>query len=300
MHQIQLALIIHHGKTPTLESFLRELATDQLLIASATSEVGVGGDARRSICALEPCPNGFRLEKQATCVSYGAEADAILATARRTPESTEEDQAFVLLRPPQLALEPLSGWDAFGLRGTDSRGFRVSGEVESGYVFADSGEVALGRTGVATNNLLQCGVWLGIAEAAAERAHTSVRAKARRDPDSFSAGPLRMAELVGPLQALRDIMTSATMRSESVLRDDEGSQGPGLIVAMNTLKVSASELALEVVHRAMLISGIDGYRNGASGSLGRHVADIYGALIMVNNDRLLLGSSELLRILKSV
>ena len=63
-----------------------------------------------------------------------------------------------------FALEPLSGWDTFGLRGTDSRGF-VTGEVESGYVFADSGETALGRL-VATNNLLQCAVWLGIAEVA--------------------------------------------------------------------------------------------------------------------------------------
>src|SRR5258705_10160873 len=50
MHQIQVATIVRHGlDQPWFEKYLREVATDQRLIASVTSEVGTGGDMGRSI-----------------------------------------------------------------------------------------------------------------------------------------------------------------------------------------------------------------------------------------------------------
>jgi acyl-CoA dehydrogenase len=41
------------------------------------------------------------------------------------------------------------------------------------------------------------------------------------------------------------------------------------------------------VQRAMLICGIQGYRNDSKLSLGRHLRDATGAALMVNNDRIL-------------
>ena len=54
MHQIEVACLVRHGlASPFFRDYLAELARHQWLIASATSEIGVGGDLRRSICAVE-------------------------------------------------------------------------------------------------------------------------------------------------------------------------------------------------------------------------------------------------------
>ncbi len=300
MHQIQVAMLLHHGHTDGLQLFLRRLASEQLLIASAASEVGIGGDARRSICAIEPQGRGYRLEKHASVLSYGAYADAVLATARRGVDARQDEQVMVLCARPHFSLAATGPWDAMGLRGTDSRSFQLVADIESDFVLPDAGADILGGTGLATNNLLQCAVWLGLAEAAAWRAHGAVRARARRDTSGNSPGSLRLAEIAVPLEQLRETIGGATKRSEAVLAGAVSSDAR-LALAMNTLKVSCSSLVLDVVQRAMLVCGIDGYRGPSSPySLERHLADAYGAAIMVSNDRLLLNSADLLKMLKQM
>ena len=53
MHQIQVSCIVRHaGANPWLRAFMKRLVDEQLLLASATSEAGVGGDVRSSgLCA---------------------------------------------------------------------------------------------------------------------------------------------------------------------------------------------------------------------------------------------------------
>ena len=54
MHQIQVACVVHHGlESAYFRGYLKELVQKQLLMASATTEVGIGGDLRSSICAVE-------------------------------------------------------------------------------------------------------------------------------------------------------------------------------------------------------------------------------------------------------
>jgi acyl-CoA dehydrogenase len=126
-----------------------------------------------------------------------------------------------------------------------------------------------------------------------------MRARARKDPEGSTIVALRLAELAVPLQELRDIIAAGARRAAAVLAGaDDAMLGMPLAIASNALKVGSSTRALDVVHRAMMLCGIDGYRTGPT-SLGRHVADIYGGLIMVNNDRLLAGNSELLKVLKT-
>jgi len=53
MHQIQVVSIVRHLEdAPWYEDYLRELSSEQRLIASATSEVGTGGDMSRSVAAM--------------------------------------------------------------------------------------------------------------------------------------------------------------------------------------------------------------------------------------------------------
>ena len=88
MHQIEVACLVRHGlPAPFFRRYLAELAEREWLIASATSEIGVGGDLRRSVCAVERDGARIRIRKQAPVISYGDEADDILLTARRDPDA---------------------------------------------------------------------------------------------------------------------------------------------------------------------------------------------------------------------
>jgi acyl-CoA dehydrogenase len=44
MHQIQVACLVRHGHTDYFRNYLRDLAVGQPLLASATTEAGIGGD----------------------------------------------------------------------------------------------------------------------------------------------------------------------------------------------------------------------------------------------------------------
>jgi len=67
---------------------------------------------------------------------------------------------------------------------------------------------------------------------------------------------------------------------------------------MNTLKVGSSMTVVDIVGRAMLIVGISGYREDSEYSLGRLLRDAHGAALMVNNDRILANTAQLLLVAK--
>ena len=90
MHQIQVACIVHHEiDRDYFRSYLCELVENQHLIGSVTSEMGVGGEMRSSICAVEYESDQFRLVKDSTTSSYGAQADDLLVTARKSASPSE-------------------------------------------------------------------------------------------------------------------------------------------------------------------------------------------------------------------
>ena len=65
MHQIQAACLVHHGlATPFFRDYAREMVAKQTLLASATTELGIGGDVRSSKCAVRVVDDHFILEKQ--------------------------------------------------------------------------------------------------------------------------------------------------------------------------------------------------------------------------------------------
>ena len=61
MHRIQVACVVHHAQESAyFRDYLRQLVEEQRLMASATTEVGVGGDLRSSLCAVEVDGDAFR------------------------------------------------------------------------------------------------------------------------------------------------------------------------------------------------------------------------------------------------
>ena len=124
MHQIQVACIVNHAADPGWHKlFLQQLVRHQWLLASATSEDGVGGNLRASQCALETSGGEFRLRKSAPTISYGDYADGILATARRDADAPASEQVLVTLLRDGYTLTRRGEWDTLGMRGTCSNGF---------------------------------------------------------------------------------------------------------------------------------------------------------------------------------
>jgi acyl-CoA dehydrogenase len=304
MHQIQVASIVRHlDDASWFEDYLRELATDQRLIASVTSEVGTGGDMGRSVAALTPGPNGLSsFEKQAPTVSYGQYADDLLVTLRRAPDSEPGDQVVVLAHKDQFTLEPTGTWDPLGMRGTCSPGYVVRAEVASEQALPTPFPRVSSESMVPVSHILWSHLWLGIATDAFDRARAFVRAAAKQKPGEQLPTAIRLSHLMSELSLLR-------AEVESALREfTDASAEPGRerlstmasALRFNNLKIAASEQAPRVCQSALGICGIMGFKNDTPFSVGRHLRDTMSACLMVANERIHQTNASLLLIAKDV
>lgn len=292
MHHLQVACLARHGRTGALRRYLAEVADLQLLLASATTEINIGGQLRTSACSVVPTSTGFSLEKEAPVISYGAYADAILVTARRSPESTEGDQVLVVCPASSTKLEQRGEWDALGMRGTCSSGFHLTASGTTDHVLTDPfGDIAE-HTMLPVSHILWGYVWTGIAAAAVSRARRSVQAEARKRPGTTPASATRLAELMVAFRSMEATVDAAARRFDRT----PTSQGTGISgsIAYNGVKVAASQAVVEIVTGAMAVCGIAGYRNDTPFSVGRQLRDAHGSVVMVNNQRILGDNAHLL------
>lgn len=301
MHVIQVACIVrHHANSPFFTAFLREICERQLLLASVTSEVGVGGEMRTSKAGVVRDGTRFTVEKDATTISYGAEADGLLLTARASSDAAPGDQVLVLLRAGDYTLEKKSTWNTMGMRGTCSPAFLVRASGPAEQILPVPFAKIASETMVPFSHILWSSCWLGIAISALSRARAFVRMAARSKPGSIPPGALRLAEASSQLQLMS---TSVYDVGREWLRavgysagEDESSIG--LALKMNNLKIASSQIVVDIVQRALSICGIHGYRNDSPFAVGRHLRDAHSAALMVANDRILGNNASLLLVLK--
>jgi acyl-CoA dehydrogenase len=299
MHHSQVAALVRHAVDEAVRSTLRRIAADELLVASATTEVGSGGDVRKSTCFVERNGTRFRLAKQAPVISYGQDADIILVTARRDADSGPHEQVLVICDRAGLTLEQTAGWDTLGFRGTCSNGFLLTAEGDLDAVlttpFADISAVTM----LPVSHILWAAAWLGLAEEAIDRARQSVQAAARRQPSVTPPGAVRLAEATTLLHQMRALLRSSIARFAELDRLGSMSR-TSTVIEFNCLKVSASRLVVEVAAEAMAICGIAGYQSVGPYSIARILRDAYGAGLMVNNDRINGNSAQLLLVGKTI
>jgi acyl-CoA dehydrogenase len=67
---------------------------------------------------------------------------------------------------------------------------------------------------------------------------------------------------------------------------------------MVNLKIGSSEAAPQIVHKALQIVGILGYKNDGPYSLGRHYRDVLSGSLMISNERIASKSASMLLVLK--
>jgi acyl-CoA dehydrogenase len=306
MHQIQLACILLHGRAVGWQvALLRRIAANQLLLASATTEAGIGGDLSRSSCAVDRQGGRFTLEKFGTVISYGEQADAVLITARRAADAPATDQVIVVALKEDCRLERTAGWDALGMRGTCSNGYRLLAEGGIEQIIPDPYADISYRTMVPVSHLTWGSLWLGIATDAAARARAFVRRQSRPGETTGDKAPampgmnaMRLAEAVSILQAMRANIVAGSRLYEAALKTPDGVTALSFSIAMNNIKTSTAERAVQVINQALMVCGIAGYRNDTPYSLGRHLRDAHSAMLMVNNDRITANTANLLRVHK--
>src|SRR3954454_5560218 len=145
---------------------MRRIADEQLLLASSTTEGQGGGNVRSSAAAVEPDGGRVTLERAATVISYGAQADGIVTVARRAADAGASDQVLCVLLKEDYDLEHLNGWEALGMRGTCSAGFRLRARFRPEQVLSARYADIHGQTMTPVSHLLWSSAWAGIAAGA--------------------------------------------------------------------------------------------------------------------------------------
>jgi acyl-CoA dehydrogenase len=288
MHQTKVACLVRHGAgSGWHETLMRRVASEQMLLASSTTEGQNGGNIRSSAAAVERVGTDISLLRNATVISYGAQADGIVTIARRADDAAASDQVLLALTKENYTLERSLEWETLGMRGTCSAGFELKATAAAEQVFPEAYDKIHAQTMTPVAHLCWSSVWAGIAAAAVERAQLFIRKAARGAGGQMPPAAAHFTAAKMSLTKLRAVITSSLDSYAAYEHDERALSALDFQSQINLLKVEASELAVETVMHAMRACGLSGYRNDGDFSVGRHLRDVLSAPIMINNDRIL-------------
>lgn len=288
MHTTKVACVIRHGHgIPWMETMMRRVARDQWLLASSTTEGQNGGNIRASAAAVDHAGDTVSLVRDATVISYGAEADGLVTIARRANEAAASDQVLLALAKDDYSLKRTLGWETLGMRGTCSTGFELKVDCPSDRVFPEAYDKIHAQTMTPFAHLCWSSAWAGIAAAAVTRAQAFVRKAARTSGGQMPPAAAHFTAAKMSLAKLRALISASIDAFARVEHDERALGSLDFQSSITLLKVQASELAVETVMHAMRTAGLSGYRNDGEFTMGRHLRDVLSSPIMINNDRIL-------------
>ena len=182
--------------------YLTLIVRDQRLIASMTSEEGIGGDLRQSNAAVVLDDSSFSITKKSPCLSYVSHADDILLTCRASEDSAHADQRLVLLTPDQMDIVITRTWDAMGMRGTCSHACEVSGKAKQEQIIAEPFSTIATQSMIPDAHIIWANIWLGIAQSAFAKAKKVSRKHFLKDADQVPGSARTLSNMHNQLLAL--------------------------------------------------------------------------------------------------
>jgi acyl-CoA dehydrogenase len=288
MHQTKVACLVRHGTGSAYhEDLMRRVATEQMLLASSTTEGQNGGNIRFSSAAVEHAGTEISLVRNATVISYGAQADGIVTIARRDSDAAGSDQVLLAITKDDYTLERSVEWETLGMRGTCSAGFELKFNGSSEQIFPEGYDKIHAQTMTPVAHLCWSSAWAGIAAASVARAQAFIRKAARGAGGQMPPAAAHFNSARMKLAKLRAIITANLDNYAAHEHDERVLSSIDFQSSINLLKVEASELAVETVMSAMRACGLAGYRNDGDFSVGRLLRDVLSSPIMINNDRIL-------------
>ncbi len=207
----------------------------------------------------------------------------------------------MLVRKEDARLTQTTTWDTMGMRGTCSPGYKLESSGPEQHIVPGTFADASAQTMIPYSHILWASLWWGIAADAVAKAGQFVRAEARRKPGTIPPGATRLAEVSAQLQALRHNWLALAVEFDELGRSSDALQELltlGWALKMNNLKVNASEAAPQVVHKALQIIGVLGFKNDSKLSVARHYRDSLSASLMISNDRIVGKSASMLLVFK--
>ena len=288
MHHVKLACLVRHGRDSAWHNnLLRRVASEQLLLASSTTEGQGGGNIRSSAAPIEYNASRIALERQATVISYGAYADGIVTTARRSADAPASDQVLAVFLKGDYSLETIMPWDTLGMRGTCSSGFVLRASGESDQILPVSYDKIHVQTMVPTAHLMWASVWAGIAAGSIDCAQALIRSLARKSGGELPSGAAHFVKGKSALGTLRSLIASSLREFEAISDDEAALTSFEFQTRIALTKVEASELAVSIVLGMLRACGLAGYRNDNQFGVGRYLRDILSSPLMISNERIL-------------
>ena len=234
----------------------------------------------------------FKLDKDATTISYGEHADAHARhVPPRAPMRRRAIRCWCWCAKGDYKLEQTgagtrSACAAPAARASSSR--RAAPPTRSSravrrLVGADDGAVlAHPLVGAVVGHRDGCGGRARRRSCAARRARSRApcRRPRRASPRCRRRAPVHAQQLA---RARRRVRRADRASGRAC---DDAAQSIGWALKMNNLKIALSQLAPQIVHQALQIVGIMAYKNDSKFSLGRHYRDALSAALMISNDRI--------------
>lgn len=293
MHQIQVITILKHGNSRYFDKVLSEIAKEQLLIASGTSEKATGGDIGSSYCYLSYIGDNVTLSKLSPIVSYAEQSDALLITARQSSTASQGNQSLIFVKSEQVRLEKRNAWNSFGFRATCSHGYSISVRAKVDQILSISFLEALNETMLPISHLFWSAVWAGMASGVVEKTRACIKERFRGGAPFDVIKRSELAEIERLHSLMGNNLKSALFEFENATQSRSCDREYGSTKCFNELKISSSNMLIEITHLALLACGIEAYTNDSKYSLGQELRDAYGAALMVSNSRILASNIEL-------
>jgi acyl-CoA dehydrogenase len=304
MHCQQVDAIARFGQPALQRDVLPRVARGELYIASVTTERGKGGHLLTAEAPLRAENGRLRIERDAPVVTGVTAADGFLITMRAGADAPPHEVSLVYADRGDLAVDELGDWDTLGMRGTQSLGVRLSGDVAAANVVGPPGgfrEVAV-ESMIPLAHLGWSACWLGAAQAALSALVGSLRQPGQRWADTSSDLVLeRLARIRIDLELTSGYLHRVQQEVSEARAQRRSVGDPPTQIHLNTLKVCAAELTFRAADRMVQFAGLArGYARNSALPLERVFRDLRAASLNYANDRLLTATGSLALVDRSV
>lgn len=297
MHCQQVDVIVRHASDELAESLLPRIADGRVYLGSVTTGPG-GGALLSSSSPVRAAGARVRIDREAPIVTGAMHADGFLITMRSSEEATDRSMSLLYADRSQLAIEQTGNWETLGMRGTESLGLSLTGEVPRPQVVGEPG----GFRAVAVESMAPAGhiawaaCWLGAARAASADFASLMRSPNRPRGIDITSDLVRerLARIRIDMELVGAYLHRVVEEVLEIRRRNASVDASPVQIHLNTLKIAASELTHRSVDRLVQLAGLSlGYRKDSELALERRLRDLRSASLNFANDRLLTATGSL-------
>ena len=294
MHMSQaLTLVRHGGDTPFFRELLQRLVGEQVLVASGTSEKGVGGDIFGSICTIEEDGDTLTVTKESPNISYLDHAGLILVSAMRLKPNGKKAQMLIAAEMKNTDLQPGRAVGFMGMRGILNKPYALTVRFAEEALFPDPYPVIARDTMTPSIHIFWASLWSGMAASALDKVRACIASSPPAESDVADVMRSELSRLVDKHYAMNALIRDAVVAFDN--RESVGGMGMAHTADVKRLKVLCSDYLTEICLGALGLVGMRGYAEAGPYSLSEILRDMMSARVMISNYRLLTNNAKIER-----